>query len=89
MPQQMQTNSTTNANKCHNKYTHATTNASKCRALRQKMHQTYVKLNVVTYVCFYIYWGPDPSRVVLLDQVNVWCIYVGNCCYTWAIMSLW
>ena len=71
MPQQMQTNSTTNANKCHNKYTHATTNANKCRALRQKMHQTYVKLNVVTYVCFYIYWGPDPSRVVLLDQVNV------------------
>ena len=60
MPQQMQTNSTTNANKCHNKYTHATTNASKCRALRQKMHQTYVKLNVVTYVCFLYLLGSRP-----------------------------
>ena len=57
MPQQMQ-------NMPQQMQTNATT-------LRQKMHQTYVKLNVVTYVCFYIYWGPDPSRVVLLDQVNV------------------
>jgi hypothetical protein len=61
----MQTNATTNANKCHNKCKQMQRSAS-------QMHQTYVELNAATYVCMYIYifyfWGPNPSRVVLLDK---------------------
>jgi hypothetical protein len=34
---------------------HATTNANTCRALRQKMDQTYVKVNAVTYA--YLFFG--------------------------------
>ena len=57
----MQTNATTNAKKGNNKgnnnckqmpqhmQQHATTNANTCRALRQKMDQTYAKINAVTY----------------------------------------
>ena len=60
IPQQMQTNANKCNNRCNNKckqlpqhmQTHATTNASTCRALRQKMDQTYVKINAVT--CVYL-----------------------------------
>ena len=59
MPQQMQ-------NMPQQMQTNATT-------LRQKMHQTYVKLNAVTYITYvYLNLGsPDPSRVVLLDKVKL------------------
>ena len=40
MPQQMQTNATTNAKKMPRR----PTNANKCRVSRQKMDETYVKL---------------------------------------------
>ena len=60
----------TNANKCHNKCKQIQRSAS-------QMRQTYVELNAATYVCMYkyiyiyvyfIFWGPNPSRVVLLDK---------------------
>ena len=35
-----------------------------------QMHQTYVEVNVATYV-YLFFGGPDPSRVVLSDQVKI------------------
>ena len=54
MPQQMQKKSNNKGNnKCkqmpQHMQQHATTNANTCRALRQKMDQTYAKINAVTY----------------------------------------
>ena len=76
IPQEMQTHATTNATtnatkKCkqmpQHMQKHATTNASTCRALRQKMDQTYVKINAVTCV-YLIFEGPGPSGAALLDK---------------------
>ena len=68
MPQQMQRNATINAKKCHNK----------CKKMPQQM-QTNAELCVINAnicrtqccnTCTFFGWGPDPSRVVLSDQVN-------------------
>ena len=54
-----------NNNKCHNEckqmpqqmQTNATTNANKCKTLRQKMHQTHVRLNAAIYVIYLFFLG--------------------------------
>ena len=60
MPQQMQRNATINAQKCHNKckempqqmQRNATRNATTNAGLQ--MHQTYVEVNVATYVYLFL-----------------------------------
>ena len=87
MPQQMQANATTNPKKCHNKCKEmpqqmqrdATTNAKKCHNKCTEMPQQMQRdattnakkeVNVATYV-YLFFGGPDPSRVVLSDQVKI------------------
>ena len=79
MPQQMQRNATINAQKCHNKCKempqqmqrnatrNATTNANKCRASNASNICRSKRCNI----CISFFGGPDPSRVVLSDQVKI------------------
>ena len=63
MPQPMQPNATTNANKCKNQ-------CNQMQSFASQMHQTYVELNVATYV-YPIFGVQKLFGVVLWDKVNI------------------
>jgi hypothetical protein len=79
MPQQMQRNATTNAKKCHNKCKEMPQQMQKMPQQMQQQMQTNAELCIINAnicrtqccnKCIFFGRGPDPSRVVLSDQVT-------------------